>query len=199
MGWEWTWEEGDTRESLMCEADEFADEIAALLDACSEHAPAMDRVAVQLVSLRGRLNLGHQQIEGTLGDWPDARLREALRDFAPKPYAPLTLIKVVTEEMLRGGSGLYLDNESRWVITDETAANRAEREDPTAALAWRQAQRVALEKVPLVQVRSHLLGSCTKEGLLSDAPLDIRRALDLFDMLLFSLPINRVGHLWIGG
>ncbi len=59
MGWEWPWEEGDTRESLMCEASEFADEIAALLDACSEHAPATNRAAVQLVSLRGRLNLGH--------------------------------------------------------------------------------------------------------------------------------------------
>ncbi len=146
--------------------------------------------------------------EGTLGDWPDMALRVAVRDFTPKPYAPLTLIKIVTEEMLREGDGLYLDDESRWTITDETAANRAEREDPTAALAWRQAWRAATEKTTLAQVRFRLLGWCARETLPSDALLDVRpvvsretwgRALDLFDAIWFSLPTDRVGRWQMGG
>lgn len=203
---DWTWNEGDVLESLEREADEIADEIAAFLDEVAEFAPASDRVAVQLVSLRGKLNLGHRQVESTLGAWSDAALRAALLDFMPKPWAPLTLIKVVTDEMLRENGGLWLDD-AHWAIRNDVD-DRAKREDPTAALAWRQARQAALEKAALPEIRSRLLGACAEGVLPSDGPLDARsetprshagRALDLFDAMLFNLPRDGAGRVWVAG
>ena len=73
------------------------------IDNASVDSAADDRIAIQVVLMCKEKTLKYTFVRSTFEEWDcrDEELVVVLQKFKPLPYAPLVLIKVLTEQMVR--------------------------------------------------------------------------------------------------
>jgi hypothetical protein len=155
--WEWEWEEGDTTELLDRSAEELAAKVEAWIDDASEDSAADDRIAIQVVLMCKEKTLKYTFVSSTFEEWDYLdELVMTLQELKPQPYAPLVLIKVLTEQMVRdlgksesNGLNSVKDADSEKISESVKSplslslAICAYQPDPIGFQAWGAAARVA--------------------------------------------------------